>query len=85
MALVCGMTGRQYTYEMAQQMSQKFGSSLRRCGAQKGDVVALISKDFRADRSYATLVDSAFRSFTCGTYHSFPLQIFDAVFGRKTH
>jgi len=41
-ALVCGMTGRQYTYEMAQQMSQKFGSSLRRCGAQKGDVVALI-------------------------------------------
>ena len=41
-ALVCGMTGRQYTYEMAQQMSQKFGSSLRRLGAQKGDVIAMI-------------------------------------------
>ena len=41
-ALVCGMTGRQYTYQMARQMSQKFGSSLRRLGASKGDVVALI-------------------------------------------
>ena len=41
-ALVCGMTGRQYTYEMAQQMSVKFGSALRRLGAQKGDVVAMI-------------------------------------------
>jgi len=41
-ALVCGMTGRQYTYEMAQQMSQKFGSSLRRLGAKQGDVVAMI-------------------------------------------
>eukprot|EP00091_Calanus_sinicus_P015176 TRINITY_DN33122_c0_g1_i1.p1 TRINITY_DN33122_c0_g1~~TRINITY_DN33122_c0_g1_i1.p1 ORF type:complete len:121 (-),score=50.06 TRINITY_DN33122_c0_g1_i1:117-479(-) len=27
---------------MAQQMSQKFGSSLRRLGAQKGDVIAMI-------------------------------------------
>jgi len=41
-ALVCGMTGRQYTYEMAQQMSARFGSSLRRLGADKGDVIAMI-------------------------------------------
>jgi len=41
-ALACGMTGRQYTYEMAMQMSQKFGSAMRRSGASKGDVVALI-------------------------------------------
>jgi len=41
-ALVCGMTGRQYTYQMAKQMSEKFGSSLKRLGASKGDVVALI-------------------------------------------
>ena len=41
-ALVCGMSGRQYTYEMAQQMSEKFGSSLRRLGAKQGDVIAMI-------------------------------------------
>ena len=32
-AVVCGMTGRQYTYEVAKQMSEKFGSALRRLGA----------------------------------------------------
>ena len=42
LALVCGMTGRQYTYQMARQMSEKFGSSLKRLGARNGDVVALI-------------------------------------------
>jgi len=41
-ALVCGMTGRQYTYKMAQQLSEGFGSSLRRLGAEKGDVIAMI-------------------------------------------
>eukprot|EP00092_Neocalanus_flemingeri_P001335 GFUD01001426.1.p1 GENE.GFUD01001426.1~~GFUD01001426.1.p1 ORF type:complete len:659 (+),score=100.48 GFUD01001426.1:158-1978(+) len=41
-ALVCGMTGRQYTYGMAKAMSEKFGSSLKRLGAQKGDVIAMI-------------------------------------------
>ena len=41
-ALVCGMTGRSYTYEMAYQMSQRFGSALKRSGAKKGDVVAMI-------------------------------------------
>ena len=41
-ALVCGMTGRQYTYEVAKQMSEKFGSALKRLGAKKGDVVAFL-------------------------------------------
>ena len=41
-ALVCGMTGRQYTYEMTQQLATKFGSALRRLGAEKGDVIAFI-------------------------------------------
>ena len=41
-ALVCGMSGRQYTYEMSKQLSIKFGSAMRRLGAQKGDVVAFI-------------------------------------------
>jgi len=41
-ALVCGMTGRQYTYEMSMSLSTKFGSALRRLGAQRGDVVAFI-------------------------------------------
>ena len=41
-ALVCGMTGRQYSYEMTMQLSTKFGSAMRRLGAQRGDVVAFI-------------------------------------------
>jgi len=41
-ALVCGMTGRSYTYEMAHGMSRKFGSALKRLGAKKGDVLAMI-------------------------------------------
>ena len=41
-ALVCGMSGRQYTYEMFRDSAIKFGSSLRRMGAKKGDVVALL-------------------------------------------
>ena len=41
-ALVCGMTGRQYTYEMAHNMSKQFGSALIRMGAKKGDVLAMV-------------------------------------------
>ena len=41
-ALVCGMTGRQYTYEMTEQLASKFGSAMRRLGAEKGDVIAFI-------------------------------------------
>ena len=41
-ALVCGMTGRNYTFEMSKQLSIKFGSAMRRLGAQKGDMVAFI-------------------------------------------
>ena len=39
---VCGMTGRQYTYEMAHNMSKQFGSALLRMGAKKGDVLAMV-------------------------------------------
>jgi len=42
MALVCGMTGRSYTYEMAHGMSKKFGSALLRLGANKGDVLGMV-------------------------------------------
>lgn len=41
-ALICGMTGRQYTYEMAYGMSKKFGSALLRLGAKKGDVMCMV-------------------------------------------
>jgi len=41
-ALVCGMTGRSYTYGMAYGMSRKFGSALVRGGAVKGDVLGLV-------------------------------------------
>ncbi|XP_040583770.1 uncharacterized protein [Lepeophtheirus salmonis] len=41
-ALVCGMTGRTYTYEMVHSLSQKFGSALLRLGAKKGDVMGLV-------------------------------------------
>ena len=41
-ALVCGMTGRQYTYEMAEQLAVKFGSAVRRLGAERGDVIAFL-------------------------------------------
>lgn len=41
-ALVCGMTGRSYTYQKARGMAQKFGSALLRMGAKKGDVMAII-------------------------------------------
>ena len=41
-ALVCGMTGREYTYEMAHNMSKKFGSALLRMGANKGDVLCMV-------------------------------------------
>lgn len=41
-ALVCGMTGRQYTYGMAYGMARKFGSALLRMGAKKGDVMGMI-------------------------------------------
>ena len=36
------MTGREYTYEMAYNMSRKFGSALKRIGAQKGDVMGMV-------------------------------------------
>ena len=36
------MTGRQYTYEMTQQLSIKFGSAIRRLGAEPGDVIAFL-------------------------------------------
>ena len=36
------MTGRQYTYEMAHNMSKQFGSALIRMGAKKGDVLAMV-------------------------------------------
>ena len=41
-ALCCGMTGRQYTYEMTRDSAVKFGSALRRLGAKKSDVVAFL-------------------------------------------
>lgn len=41
-ALVCGMTGRSYTYGMAYGMSRKFGSALLRAGATKGDVMGVV-------------------------------------------
>lgn len=41
-ALVCGLTGRQYTYEMAHSMAKKFGSALLRMGAKKGDVLGMV-------------------------------------------
>ena len=36
------MTGREYTYEMAYSMSKKFGSALKRLGAQKGDCLCMV-------------------------------------------
>ena len=39
---VCGMTGREYTYEMAHSMSTKFGSALKRLGAKKGDCLCMV-------------------------------------------
>ena len=39
---VCGLTGRQYTYEMAHSMAKKFGSALLRMGAKKGDVLGMV-------------------------------------------
>jgi len=41
-ALVCGMTGRQYTYEMAEQLAVKFGSAMIRMGAERGEVIAFL-------------------------------------------
>lgn len=41
-ALVCGLTDRQYTFEMARNMSKQFGSALKRLGAKKGDCIAIV-------------------------------------------
>merc|ERR1712150_363027 len=41
-ALVCGVTGRQYTFEMAHNMSKQFGSAMTRLGAKKGDCLAMV-------------------------------------------
>merc|ERR1719187_904773 len=36
------MTGRQHKYEMAEQLAVKFGSAVRRLGAERGDVIAFL-------------------------------------------
>jgi 4-coumarate--CoA ligase len=41
-ALVCGMTGRSYSFAMAHGLSRKFGSALLRMGAKRGDVIGLV-------------------------------------------
>jgi len=41
-AIVCGMTGRSYTYEQLYGLSRKFGSALLRAGAKRGDVIGLV-------------------------------------------
>jgi hypothetical protein len=41
-ALVCGMTGRSYSYATARGMSIKFGSALTRLGAGRGDVMGMV-------------------------------------------
>jgi len=41
-ALVCGMTGRSYTFQMAHILSRKFGSAMLRMGASKGDVMGMV-------------------------------------------
>lgn len=41
-ALVCGMTGRSYSFGLAQGMARKFGSALVRIGAKKGDVFGMV-------------------------------------------
>jgi len=41
-ALVCGMTGRSYSFGLAHGMSRKFGSALLRMGAKKGDVFGMV-------------------------------------------
>ena len=41
-ALVCGMSGRSYTYSRARQLANTFGSALLRHGASKGDVLCLV-------------------------------------------
>ena len=38
-ALVCGITGNQYTYGTSRKLSIAFSSAMRRLGAQRGDVV----------------------------------------------
>lgn len=42
-ALVCGMTGRSYTYADVEKFIQKIGSALNKRGFRKGDVFAIIS------------------------------------------
>ncbi|GAB6028007.1 hypothetical protein CHUAL_002234 [Chamberlinius hualienensis] len=42
-ALVCGMTGRSYTYADVEKYIQKIGSALNKRGFRKGDVFAIIS------------------------------------------
>uniref|UniRef100_A0A646QDR8 Luciferin 4-monooxygenase n=1 Tax=Hemiscolopendra marginata TaxID=943146 RepID=A0A646QDR8_9MYRI len=41
-AMVCGMTGRSYTYELLRLFSRKLGSALVKRGLRKGDVLGLI-------------------------------------------
>ena len=41
-ALVCGMTGRSYSFGMAHGMAKKFGSALLRMGGKKGDVFGMV-------------------------------------------
>jgi len=41
-ALMCGMTGRHFSYSQLKYTVIKFGSAMRRLGAERGDVVAFI-------------------------------------------
>jgi len=41
-ALVCGMTGRSYTFQVAHILAKKFGSAMLRMGAKKGDVMGMV-------------------------------------------
>lgn len=40
-AVVCGMTGRSYTYSVARDMAKKFGAALLKLGVQDGEVLAI--------------------------------------------
>ena len=52
-ALVCGETGREYTFNEIDELTSKFSSSLRRHGFQRGDVLAIVSPNLP---EYATVL-----------------------------
>ncbi|PSN32296.1 putative 4-coumarate--CoA ligase 3 [Blattella germanica] len=41
-ALICAVTGREYTYAEARKISQRFAVSLQKAGFKKGDVIAVV-------------------------------------------